>query len=92
MEQKVPSTLAPTNVIEPEEAPWCLPCGDAHWEHECPRNNPSNEGPNYMNFLDTLEPIYTLSSEEYFNVTQEQLEESKKEAVGKLGWNFKPNG
>jgi hypothetical protein len=40
-EQKVPNTLAPTNVIESEEAPWCLPYKDAHWEHEWPRNNHS---------------------------------------------------
>jgi hypothetical protein len=57
-EQRVPNTLAPTNAISLEEAPWCLPCGDAHWEHECPRNSSSdgsNEGPDYMNFLDTLD-------------------------------------
>jgi hypothetical protein len=53
-----------------------------------PKNNPSDEGPDYMNFLDTLEPIYTISSEEYFNVTQEQLEQSKKEAARKLEWKF----
>jgi hypothetical protein len=37
----------------------------------------------YMNFLDTLDPIYTISFEEYFNVTKEQLEQSKKEAARK---------
>jgi hypothetical protein len=36
-----------------------------------------------MNFLDTLDPIYTISSKEYFNVTKEQLEQSKKEAARK---------
>ena len=29
-EQRVPNTLTPTNVINQEEGPWCLPCGDAH--------------------------------------------------------------
>jgi hypothetical protein len=51
----------PTNVINLEEVPWCFPCGDAHWEHECPRNGSgdgSNEGFDYMNFLDALDPIY----------------------------------
>jgi hypothetical protein len=75
-EQRVPNTLEPTNVIDQEETPWCFPCGDAHWEHECPRNN--DGGPDYMNFLDS---IFTISSQEYFNVTQEQLEEGKKEAA-----------
>lgn len=78
-EQRIHNTLAPTNVIDPEEDPWCLPCGDTHWEHEFPRNIPSDVGPNYTNFLDTLDLIYTISSEEYFNVTQEKLEQSKKE-------------
>jgi hypothetical protein len=38
-------------------------------------------GPDHMNFLDTLDSIFTMSSQEYFNVTQEQLEEGKKEAA-----------
>jgi hypothetical protein len=59
--KKIPNTLAPTNVINQEDGPWCLPCGDSHWEYECPRlhNNGNNEDPNnceYMNFIDTLDP------------------------------------
>jgi hypothetical protein len=82
-EQRIHNTLAPTNVIDPEEDPWCLPCGDTHWEHEFPRNSFGDGGLDYMKFLDTLYPIYTISFEEYFNVTQEQLEKRKKEVVGK---------
>jgi hypothetical protein len=42
-----------------------------------------NDGTDYMNFLDTLEPIYTIYYKEYFNVTQEQLEQSNKEVTRK---------
>jgi hypothetical protein len=35
-ENKVPNTLAPTNVVD--ENPWCLECSEAHWENECPYN------------------------------------------------------
>jgi hypothetical protein len=34
-----------------------------------------------MNFLDTLDSIFTMSSQEPFNITQEQLEEGKKEGA-----------
>ena len=34
-----------------------------------------------MSFLDALDSIFTTSSQEYFNVTQEQLEEVKKEVA-----------
>jgi hypothetical protein len=71
-EKRVPNTLVHTIFINPKKAPWCFPCGDSHWEHACPSNSygdGSNEISDYMNFLDTLDPIYTISSEEYFNVT-----------------------
>jgi hypothetical protein len=34
-----------------------------------------------MNFLDTMDPIYTISSQEYFNITMEQLEQDKQEVI-----------
>jgi hypothetical protein len=67
-EQRVPNTLALANVINQEGGPWCLPCGDSHWEYECPRlhhNNGSDEDPNsceHMNYINTLDPIYTIYS------------------------------
>jgi hypothetical protein len=30
-----------------------------------------------MNFLDMMDPIDTISSQEYFNITMEQLEQDK---------------
>jgi hypothetical protein len=36
-----------------------------------------------MNFLDRIDPIYTISSQQYLNVTIEQLEQAKKEAARK---------
>jgi hypothetical protein len=50
-ENKVPNTLAPTNVVN--ENPWCLECREAHWEHECPCNASQQQVNNldcFMNF------------------------------------------
>jgi hypothetical protein len=77
-EQRVPKTLDPANVIDQEETPWCLPCGDSYWEHKCPRNN---GGPFHINFLDTINSIFVMSHQECLNITLEQLKEGKKEVV-----------
>jgi hypothetical protein len=77
-EQRVPNTLDPSNVISQEETPWCLPCGDSHWEHECPR---SNGEPDHMNVFDTINSIFSISPQECLNITPEQLEEGKREAT-----------
>jgi hypothetical protein len=55
-EQKVPNTLSPSNNVD--ETPWCLPYGNAHWEHECPMNNGE---PNQMNVFDTINHIFFIS-------------------------------
>jgi hypothetical protein len=75
-------------VVNQEDVPWCLPCGDSHSEYEYPRrhNSANNEDPNnceHMNYIDTLDLIYTISSQEYYNVTLEQLEQRKQEAARK---------
>jgi hypothetical protein len=66
-------------MVNQEVVSWCLPCGDSCWEYECPRlhNNDNNKDPNnceHMNYIETLDPIYTISSQEFYNVTMEQLE------------------
>jgi hypothetical protein len=71
-EQKVPNTLAPSNVVD--ETPWCFQCRDAHWEHECPMNNGDPDQVNIMNYVFTEEPQVCL------NITLEQHEEGIKEA------------
>jgi len=57
-EQRVPNTLYPSNVISQEETPWCLTCGDSHWEYECPRNNRELD---QMNSFDTISHIFMVS-------------------------------
>jgi len=59
-----------------------LPCGDAHWEHECPKLHDGNNEDS-MNFLDTMDPTCTISSQDYFNMTMEHLEQDKQEVARK---------
>jgi hypothetical protein len=37
-EQRVPNPLTPTNMVNQEEVPWCLPCNKPHNEWDCPQN------------------------------------------------------
>jgi hypothetical protein len=75
-EQKVPNTLAPSNIVD--DTPWCLPCGYAHWEHEFPMNNGE---PHQMNLFDTMNHIIFVSPQVCLDITPQQLEEGKREAT-----------
>lgn len=74
-DQRVPNILAPTDMINQEIIPWCLPCGDSHWEYECSRlhnKDNNNNDPNNcerMNYIERLDPTYTISSQRFYNIT-----------------------
>jgi len=36
--QRVPNALAPSDMINQEDIPWCFPCNECHREWKCPRN------------------------------------------------------
>jgi hypothetical protein len=70
IEQEVPNTLAPTNVVD--ENPWCLECSEAHWEHECPYNNNGHQQVNNMDHFMEGPQI---------NITDAEHQEAVKEAA-----------
>jgi hypothetical protein len=82
-EQRVPNTLDPSNVISQEETPWCLPCGDSHWEHEFPR---SNGEPDHMNVFDTINSIFSYLPKSASISHQNNLRREREKHPGGIGW------
>jgi hypothetical protein len=73
IEQEVPNTLAPTNVVD--ENPWCLECSEAHWEHEFPYNNNGHQQVNNMDHFMEGPQINIIDAEH-----QEAMKEAARSA------------
>jgi hypothetical protein len=78
-------------VINQEDGPWYFLYGDSHWEYECNRhhnNNGSDENPNnyeHVNYINTLDLVYTISSQEYYNFLGNNLRKVNERLLGRLG-------
>jgi hypothetical protein len=79
-ENKVPNTLAPTNVID--ENPWCLECNEAHWENECPYNASQQQVNNLDCFMNL--PQINITDIEHQQALKEATRAARMEIINNL--------
>lgn len=68
LEQRVPNTLSPSDLINQEEIPWCFYCKECH--RECPKNKVHEGGEDpksyeCMNLVEYMDPTHVIPRENY---------------------------